>query len=340
MNDKRVVFFEETVPGQTIEVVASMDMSGRIGASSILALAAYVLRQGKRLGIDLSPNIDPQKTRSGDAEAQTETPPRVTAHVPPSAPAHGSEGPNVIRPFIPSPMETMRSVAAPSASPEKPGQIIPGAAKLAPVAPKPLPETARPVVPAKTEASPATQGAGDRHVMAPAPAPVVPGAWATEVRRNYLRHHYPTEARSQDIHTALSMLEGPQMPLLSVVQSYANVVLGLKRGTPQIKTEKPADASPTLADVVNATMANDAPRLDRGLTALNGPPKPNLETKPAAAPTVSAITAATGDPVLASRETIQRWGEERGIITGKLDIEQVNSRRRKLGLPLFQLRAG
>lgn len=66
-------------------------------------------------------------------------------------------------------------------------------------------------------------------------------------------------------------------------------------------------------------------------------PKPILTTPPAARPTANGLTAASGAPTIASRDTIQQWGSQRGIVTDKLDLERVNKKRRDLQLPPFEI---
>lgn len=72
------------------------------------------------------------------------------------------------------------------------------------------------------------------------------------------------------------------------------------------------------------------------------PPEPKalppvLRTAPVARATVAGLSAANGEPVRASMAAIQAWGAERGIITGRLDLDRVNAKRRQLQLPPFEI---
>jgi hypothetical protein len=225
-------------------------------------------------------------------------------------------------------------------------------------------EAARPVAPAKAEASPATQAGGDAK-KAPSAAlnKQVTGnripmdeRQKTPERVALLQRlwHDPGKTRGE-ILAALNALPGSEIPKKNlgvyVIQwGIANSTKDRPLEPETVNTSAPiptAEPKTAIAEAAEKVgLAGDPARLERGLTALNGSPahpapvKPSLETKPAAAPTISAINMANGDPVPASREAIQRWGEDRDIITGKLDVERVNARRRHLGLPPFALRAG
>lgn len=102
-----------------------------------------------------------------------------------------------------------------------------------------------------------------------------------------------------------------------------------ERPPPPAPSGNGAVPRPTLAD-----MARQGAR-ELGI-ALRSPP-PRLVTSDAARPAIQAMVSAAGTSVLASRDAIQSWGAQRGIITGKLDLDQVNARRRKLQLPPFEI---
>jgi hypothetical protein len=65
---------------------------------------------------------------------------------------------------------------------------------------------------------------------------------------------------------------------------------------------------------------------------------PVLRTAPEARQAVNGISAASGEPIMVDAAQAQRWGAERGIVTGKLDLERVNSKRRQLQLAPFAIR--
>lgn len=73
-------------------------------------------------------------------------------------------------------------------------------------------------------------------------------------------------------------------------------------------------------------------------------PQPKPRSGPAVIPPVSApvravastIAAANGAPIRATVETVMNWAAQRDI-TGKLDMDVVNARRRKLLLPPFEI---
>lgn len=68
-------------------------------------------------------------------------------------------------------------------------------------------------------------------------------------------------------------------------------------------------------------------------------PRPVLATPPAARAAVAGITAANGPPVIASKETVLRWGQDRGIGhgTSEPDVPAINAKRRQLGLAPFEV---
>lgn len=72
-------------------------------------------------------------------------------------------------------------------------------------------------------------------------------------------------------------------------------------------------------------------------------PPPVVARQPIAPPigavreAATAIAATSGEPIRAPLEYIRRWGEERGIITNKIDMDQINARRRKLMQAPFEI---
>lgn len=66
--------------------------------------------------------------------------------------------------------------------------------------------------------------------------------------------------------------------------------------------------------------------------------KPVITVSPYAKPVVDAVARAGGTPRRAGRAFIQQWADQRGIgNSGRFDLDQVNAKARKLGLPPFEI---
>lgn len=177
------------------------------------------------------------------------------------------------------------------------------------------------------------------------PPPVENGDWLTDMRLETIRAALAAGKRWK---TALDMLGLPREHAPSVAKFKARLkrmglryvlsdkalartrlsVVAMRAKNPRVRRAVPEPVTPvsTLADVVIPRVLPPPP-----------PPPPVLTTPPAARQAVAGIVRAANAPVSATRESIQRWGETRGIITGKLDLDRVNKKRRELGLAPFEI---
>lgn len=172
------------------------------------------------------------------------------------------------------------------------------------------------------EATPATSERPETVLTGPAPTRrPVPGTprpikqpWATPARVALIRERWPTYEASKSIYAAAATLDGPPLPRLTGWGVWIVQVLRLYR---------PLD----FHSVTQRRVPAAVPPIEQ----------PPATVAPAVASAIRSIVAASGKPIVASHATIQRWGAERGIVTGKLDLDRVNARRRALGLPPFEV---
>jgi hypothetical protein len=157
-----------------------------------------------------------------------------------------------------------------------------------------------------------------------APVPPTPPRQKTPERVALLRELWPCQDLSAaDIVSRLNALPGLEIPLghLSAYVVQWGVATTARRFEPAVPRATLADA------VQQPRRADPAPP----------PPRPILTTPPTARAATAGISQAQHEPILATAQYIQDWGAQRGIVTGKLDLDRVNAVRRRLQLPPFEI---